>query len=104
MLNTILLQSTTPDLLHLAMSEVTGSTQPNGSGIDHLKQETAINGLGEKAKCSKSIIEPKTALRNLVKRLPLDWICLSVVLLIVWGLLLLPIIYFHTEIVSLLSS
>lgn len=37
---------------------------------------------------------------KLVQKLPLEWIGLSVVLLVVWGLLLLPIIYFHTEIVS----
>ena len=40
------------------------------------------------------------SLRLLFQRLPLDLICLSAVLVVVWGLLLLPIIYFHTEIVS----
>jgi hypothetical protein len=35
-----------------------------------------------------------------IRRVPWDLVTLFIVLMVVWGLLLLPIIYFHTEIVS----
>ena len=38
--------------------------------------------------------------RGILDRIPFDLIVLVVILLVVWGLLLLPIIYFHTEIVN----
>lgn len=41
--------------------------------------------------------------KTLLQRLPLDVISLSAVVLVILGLLLLPIIYFHTEIVRLIS-
>ena len=61
-----------------------------------------VNGdLCEKGKSAAggNALDAKS-LRLLFQRLPLDLICLSAVLVVVWGLLLLPIIYFHTEIVS----
>ena len=65
-----------------------------------------LNGSGEKQQqccgsndCSQ-VLQKLRAVRARLQRLPLDWFLLTVVLLVVWGLLLLPIIYFHTEIVS----
>lgn len=57
-----------------------------------------IGGLGEKRKSS--------AFRNalILLQTPLEVICLSACCVTVWGLLLMPIIYFHTEIVSNLAS
>ena len=49
---------------------------------------------------SKSSSVGARSLRSLLRRVHWDWLLLSVVLVIVWGLLILPIIYFHTEIVS----
>ena len=57
---------------------------------------TASAGLG----CKEKLCISAGAIREQLQRLPLDWICLSVVMLFVWTALLLPIIYFHTEIVS----
>lgn len=51
-------------------------------------------------KCSSAALEGARGVVKLVRRLPLEWIGLSAVLIVVWGLLMLPIIYFHTEIVS----
>lgn len=43
-------------------------------------------------------------LKDMMKRIPLRWFILSIVLVIVWVMLLLPIIYFHTAIVSLIAT
>ncbi len=55
---------------------------------------------GDVVSCKESLCTRVVAVRTQLQNLPLDWMCLSVVLLIVWGLLILPIIYFHTDIVS----
>lgn len=54
-----------------------------------------------KAKSYTAAIDKLKTVRRRVRVLPLDWICLCAVLVVVWGLLLMPIIYFHTEIVSI---
>lgn len=67
-------------------------------------QVVVINGdLGEKGETS-TVATVRDHAKLLLQRLPLEVIGLSAVFVIVWGLLLLPIIYFHTEIVSSLPS
>lgn len=63
-------------------------------GASHKKEDLAATEDPKEKLCSR--------LGANLHKLPLEWICLSFVLLIVWGLLVLPIIYFHTDIVSLL--
>ena len=103
----------------LAVQNPEHLASPNESGVTGSELDVILNGRLRKdsvlsdisairslksADCGtpRPLSPAKSFKYNITKAIKLDLIILIVVLVAVWGLLTLPIIYFQTEIVSLL--
>ena len=90
---------------HLSLprgSLVSAMLKQNGTVVpDSRSVEIVLTAEMRRRRASRSSSVGARSLRSVLRWLHLDWLLLSVVLVIVWGLLTLPIIFFHSEIVSL---